>query len=246
MGEHCRKSGSMGVALALVLAPALALGLSGCQKLFTTSLAKGLARSGSSLPANLTTEEAASLVDQVRESGDVDLAGELVSTLVDEIAGTSDPAKKQELEAAAAAAAVVACDATASLSSLVDSYSSGTAPSAQALVDLAQSIKDKATEDIVTACTYLDPTTGVSDPSAVGVSLSSTDYAIAAVVIMASVTPAGADPATFDYESLTGADAAKVAAAQNIITEACKIAEPGSPGYELLQSISEKFQLTTP
>jgi hypothetical protein len=243
MGKRSRASGFIGLLSACALAGTLALGLAGCQKLFTTSLGKSLARSGSSLPSNLSVSDAADLIDQIRETGDVDLAGELVSTLVDEIADTTNPQKKQELEAAAAAAAVVACDVTSDLTSLVDNYTNGTTPSSQTLVDLAKTIKGKASADIVTACAYLDPTTGVSDPSATQVSLSSTDYTIAAVIIMASVLPDGQDPSTFDYGSLTGADAAKVESAKKVIGVASSLAEPGSSGYELLQSISEKFQL---
>jgi hypothetical protein len=243
MRIRSRVSGLIGLASACVLAGALALGLAGCQKLFTSSLAEGLARGGPSLPSDLTVDEAVDLVDQVRESGDVELAGELVSTLVDEIAETTNATKKQELEAAAAAAAIVACDATDDLVTLIDGYSEGSTPGSQALIDLAASIKGKASADIVTACSYLDPAKGVSDPSAVEVSISATEYAIAAVIIMASVTPAGEDPSTFDYGTLTGAAASKVTAAANIIEQAKALETPGSEGYSLLQSISEKFQL---
>jgi hypothetical protein len=241
-----RRSGLPGAGALLsacALAGALALGLSGCQKLFTTSLAEGLARDGATIPSDLSAEEAADLVDQIRETGDVQLASDLVEALVEEIADTTNPSKKEELQAAAAAAAVIACDATADLTSLINGYADGSTPSSQALVDLAASIKAKSSADIVTACAYLDPSIGVSDPSAVSVELSATDYAVAAVVLMASVLPPGEDPSTFDYGSLTGADAAKVDAASNIIDEAMAMVEPGSEGYSLLQSISEKFQL---
>jgi hypothetical protein len=235
--------GTLRLLSACALAAALALGLSGCQKLFTTSLAENLARDGNNIPTDLTAEEAGDLVDQVRETGDVTLAGDLVEALVEEIADTTNPEKKEELQAAAAAAAVIACDATADLTSLIDSYADGTTPSPQALIDLAASIKEKSSSDIVTACAYLDPAIGVGDPSSVQVELSATDYAVAAVVLMASVLPAGEDPSTFDYGSLTGADAAKVDSASNIIDEAKAMVEPGSESYLLLQSISEKFQL---
>ena len=238
-----RASGSIGRLAALALAAALALGLAGCQKLFTSSLAEGLARDGVSLPSELTVDQAADLVDQVRSSGDADLAGELVSTLVDQVNETTDPEEKQELEAAAAAAAVVACDVTDDLTSLFNSYSDGSTPGADELAALAQAIKGKASADILAACGYLDPTTGVSDPSKVEVELSATDYAVAAVILMASVLPDGEDPSAFDFGSLTGEEAARVDSAENIIEEAITLVEPGSESYDLLQSISEKFQL---
>jgi hypothetical protein len=242
MGSRNRGTRFGGLLHACVLAGALCSGLAGCQKLFTTSLAKSMAGS-ESLPSNLSVDEASDLVQQVRESGDAKLAGELAGTLVDEIAGTTNAGKKQELEAAAAAAAVVASDATAPLTTLINAYADGSTPSSQALVALVGTIKADASSDIVTACSYLDPTKGVSDPSATQVTLSATDYLVAAVVIMASVTPGGADPSTFNYGSLSGADAAKVATAENIISEAVSLVKPGSDGYSLLQSISEKFQL---
>jgi hypothetical protein len=238
-----RASGSIGRLAALALAAALALGLAGCQKLFTTSLAKGLTRDGVSLPSELTVDQAADLVDEVRASGDVELAEELVSNLVDQVKDTKDPEEKQELEAAAAAAAVVACDVTDDLTSLFDSYSDDSTPGADELKKLAQAIKDKASDDILAACGYLDPTTGVSDPSKVDVELSATDYAVAAVILMASVLPDGADPSSFDYDSLTGEKADRVDAAANIIKEAITLVDPDSASYDLLKSISEKFQL---
>jgi hypothetical protein len=233
----------------LIFACALSVGLSGCQKLFTTSLGESLARDGVSLPSNLDPDQAADLVEQARDNGDVELATELVGTLVDEIAHTTNPQKKQELEAAAAAAAVVASDATGPLTALINSYANGSTPSDQTLIDLALSIKNKASEDIVTACSYLDPNTGVSDSSAVKVKLSGTDYAIAAVIIMASLLPDGANPQEFDYDTAyppMSAGAAKMETASSIIREAVAITDPDSPSYDLLQSISEKFHLMTP
>jgi hypothetical protein len=238
-----RASGSIGRLAALALAAALALGLAGCQKLFTTSLAEGLARDGVSLPSELSVDQAADLVEEARASGDAELAGEIVSTLVDQVSGMKDSKEKQELQAAAAAAAVVACDVTDDLASLLDSYSDGSTPGADELMKLAGAIKDKASGDILAACGYLDPTTGVSDPSKVDVELSATDYAVAAVILMASVLPDGEDPSAFDYDSLSGEEAARVDSAANIIKEAVALVDPDSESYDLLQSISEKFKL---
>ena len=242
MRVRSRASVPIDLILACALAGAMAFGLAGCQKLFTSSLAESMARGSESLPSDLSVDEAVNLVDKVRTSGDVKLAGELVGTLVAEIPTTTDAGKKQELEAAAAAAAIVASDVTSSITTLVNSYADGTIPSDQTLVDLAKSIKDKSSSDIVTACSYLDPTTGVGDPSAVQVSISATEYAIAAVIIMASVLPDGANPSTYNYGS-DPANAAKVASAERIVSEAIKLTTPGSSGYDLLKSISEKFQL---
>ena len=241
MRVRSRASVPIDLILACALAGALAFGLAGCQKLFTSSLAESMARGSESLPSDLSVDEAVNLVDKVRTSGDVKLAGELVGTLVAEIPTTTDAGKKQELEAAAAAA-IVASDVTSSITTLVNSYADGTIPSDQTLVDLAKSIKDKSSSDIVTACSYLDPTTGVGDPSAVQVSISATEYAIAAVIIMASVLPDGANPSTYNYGS-DPANAAKVASAERIVSEAIKLTTPGFSGYDLLKSISEKFQL---
>ena len=238
MRVRSRASVPIDLILACALAGAMAFGLAGCQKLFTSSLAESMARGSESLPSDLSVDEAVNLVDKVRTSGDVKLAGELVGTLVAEIPTTTDAGKKQELEAAA----IVASDVTSSITTLVNSYTDGTTPSDQTLVDLAKSIKDKSSSDIVTACSYLDPTTGVSDPSAVQVSISATEYAIAAVIIMASVLPDGANPSTYNYGS-DPANAAKVASAERIVSEAIKLTTPGSSGYDLLKSISEKFQL---
>jgi hypothetical protein len=237
-----KASGLIGFFSACVLAGALTFGLAGCQKIFSTSLAESLARGSTSLPSDLSVDDAVDLVGKVRTNGDVKLAGELVGTLVDEIAGTTNASKKQELEAAAAAAAIVASDVTSPITTLINSYSDNSIPSEQSLIELAQKIKNNSSSDIVTACSYLDPSTGISDPSAQEVSLSATEYAIAAVIIMASILPDGANPSTYNYTS-DSANAAKVTTAKNIITEAIALTGTDSTGYNLLKSISEKFKL---
>jgi hypothetical protein len=103
----------------------LSLGFIGCQQLFTTSLAKSLARGSISLPSNLSAGDAATLAAQAKANNDTTLAKALVSTLVAEIATTTDPGTKQSLEAAAASAAITASGLSTQLTGLLSSLTGG-------------------------------------------------------------------------------------------------------------------------
>jgi hypothetical protein len=174
---------------------------------FTSSLASSLARASLPIPTNLSPSDAAALAAQAKASGDTKLAAALVSSLVAEIGTTTDPTVKASLEAAAASAAVTASGLSSTLSSVI-----GSALSNDQTLDtkaLLAAIKAGTSPDVLTALSYLDPSTG---GLATG---GATDYLVAAAVVAASAMPAGADPATFT--STTPAEQAAIDSAKSIL-----------------------------
>jgi hypothetical protein len=234
----------------LFIALAAAFLATGCQQFFTTSLASGLARSSLPIPANLSTSQASDLASQAKDNQDTKLASALVSSLVTQIAATSDPGTKEELQASAATAAIIASGTSTALTGLITTYgSTGTFPSdAATLTSLLTDIQTGSSgTGVVAALSYLDPAApggGVSAAQASASGLGATDLAIAAVVIAASVIPPGQDPATFDSSTLSPADKATFTTAQNIATQAQTLVVPGSASADLLNSFVDKFKLT--
>jgi hypothetical protein len=228
-----------GLALAAVLAAAA---LSGCQQLFTTSLAAPLARDTVTLPKTLTTAEAADLAAQAKAEDDPKLAAAVVDRLVDQV---TDPSTQIELAAAAASAAVTASGASAAvLGAVTEAMKSGDMDSldtAQLLAD----IQEGATADVVAALGFLNPDGGIDDLGSVtGTDLGATDCLIAAIVIAASVLPAGADPANLtaqQQDDFENSDEFGIAA--NILNEAKKMVEAGSQAEELLNQFSSMFSM---
>lgn len=222
------------------LAVGLALGLVGCQQLFTTSLGSSLARTKLTIPTTLTPAQAADLAAQAKDNPA--LATALVSSLVVQIAATTDPATKTALQGSAASAAIVASGTSAALTGLITDFASGTTPTdPTAITSLLATIKAGGTPDVITALSYLNPATGIADPAASG--LGATEYAIAAIVIAASVIPPGATLGTFDPGTLSPADHGTFLLAQNILAQAVTLIEPGSASAGLLNSLSGMFKL---
>jgi hypothetical protein len=228
-------------ASALLAAALLAIGLAGCQQLFTTSLAASLARDSISLPSDLSPSQAADLAKQAKDNDDTKLATALVSTLVAEIPSTTNPKDKKDLEASAAEAAIVASGTSGALTDLISAYANGTTPTTQSLIDLVATIKAGATPDVVTALSYLD--TGLTAADAKAAGLQATDLAIAAVIIASTVIPPAADPTTFDYSSLPLADQATYNTALNILTDAKALVDPGSESEKLLNDLLANFNM---
>jgi hypothetical protein len=216
------------VVLAFAVAIACA-GLVGCQDLFTTSLASGLARDSLPIPTTLTTDQAADLAAQAKANDDAKLAGALVTSLVDQIETTTDPEEKAKLEATAAGAAVTASGASSTVTEAVSSLSSGAEMTADDAEALIAKIKEGATEDVVTALSYLDPETGIDSATS---GLSATEYLVAAVVIATSVTV----PA--DGSSLSAADTAKLESASRILAEAVKLSGDDPDTAALIASLT--------
>ena len=173
---------------------------------------------------------------QAKASGDTKLANALVTSLVAQIATTTDPDTKAALEAAAASAAVTASGLSSTLSALItSSLTSGTAADASSI--LAE-IKTATTPDILTALSYLNPATG-----GLGTSTSATDYVIAAAVVAASVIPAGTDPATFTTTPGTS-DAAVIANAESILAAGAPLVATDPSSKDLYDQIASAFGLT--
>jgi len=221
------------------LAALLVLGtaLSGCQQLFTTSLAKPLARDKIALPDTLTANQAADLAQQAKDNNDPTLAAAVVDTLVDQV---TDPSVQTELAAAAASAAITASGTSAAvLGAFSEAMEGGTIDAAALLAE----IQAGATADVLAALSFLDPSSGIPDPSALeGTELEATDYLIAAVIIAASVLPPGTDPETVPDWSVYQSTPQYISAA-NILGEAISLVEPGSTAYDLLDQLSSMFEI---
>jgi hypothetical protein len=221
-------------AFAAVLA---AVALSGCQQLFTNSLAAPLARNTVTLPKTLTATEAADLAAQAKAEDDPKLAAAVVATLVDQI---TDPATQTELAAAAASAAVTASGAgAAAMDALGEALDSGNLDDLDAKALLAD-IQAGATPDVIEALNYL---ADIGDPTAItGTDLSATDYLIAAVVIAANAMDPGDDPTDPVVQHDFGlTPEAGVAGA--ILLQARALVEPGSQVEDLLNQFSSMFGL---
>ena len=223
----------------------LASGLSGCQQLFTTTLAASLARSSLPIPSNLTPAQAEALAKKAKDNPK--LAETLVTSLVSQIASTTDPATKAALEATAASTAVVASGASAAITSLVSTYANGTTPDAGTLYALLATIQDGTSGADVTALKYLDPT-NLTSAEVTAAGLGPTDLAVAAVVLAASAIPAGtnlSDSSSIDTTALTTAITAT--GAPSIMEEAVAMLPSDSQSSGLLNTISQYFiPATTP
>jgi|GEM_PF-2485182 hypothetical protein len=227
-----------------VSAAVLAAALSGCQQLFTTSLATALARSSIPVPTNLTPSQAAALAAQAAANQDTTLAAALVSSLETEIAATTDPATKQALQASAAGSAVVASGVGAAVTSLLSSLSSNSGSlgtiSQATVTNLMASVTAGATPGVVAALSYLDPSSGI--PGTPPSSLTATDYAIAAIVVASSALPP--DPTTMTPAQVTTFQATPAAqSAQRILNQGATLVAPGSASASLLNNMESQFQL---
>jgi hypothetical protein len=213
----------------LLAATLLANALSGCQQLFTTSLAKSLARGSISLPSDLSPSQASDLAKQAKENGDTKLANALVSALVGEIATTTDPGTQVELEAAAASAAITASGLGSSLADFISTLSGGSASTidTQSLIDLVAKVQSSSSVGVLTALDYLTQPSMSTTASG----LSATDYVIAAAVVAASYIPPGTDPTSATYNP---AEQTKIT---GLVNDARSLVTPGSPEDTLISGI---------
>ena len=221
-----------------MLAAVLVIGLGGCQQLFTTSLGKSLARS-TSVPSNLTPDQAAALVAQATANQDPALATALVSSLLTQISTTTDPTTKAALESSAASAAIVASGIGSALTDLLASGTVSTDPAT--LTNLLATVQAGATPSVVTALSLLSDPAVVASPASSG--LGTTDLVIAAVVVAASVIPPGTDPQTFDPTTLSSpTDQAAFTTAQSILTTAMTL-PADSTTQSLINQVAGSFSL---
>jgi hypothetical protein len=219
----------------LLAAAVLAVGLAGCQNFFTSSLASALARASLPIPTNLSPSDAAALAAQAKANGDTKLAAALVSSLVDQIGTTTDPAVKAALEAAAASAAVTASGLGSTLGSVL---SNGLASDTSALLAAVQA---GTSPDVLTALAYLDPSTG---GLATGSStLGATDYLVAAAVVAASAMPAGTNPSTFT--PTTPAEQASIDSATSILAAGATTIAADPSSTTLYDQLAGAFNIPT-
>ena len=224
-------------ASALIACLALAasvFGLGGCQQLFTTSLAKGLARATLPIPTNLTADQANALAAEAKANGDTKLAAALVTSLVTEIAATTDPTTKAALESTAAGAAVTASGLGSTLATLVaNAENGGTLDTASILAE----VQAGTTPAVLTALEYMNPSTGGLAASG----LSATDYVIAAAAVAASVIPAGCpDPAAYVTSNPTNP---AIVSATAILTAGASLAATDPNSKSLYDQIAGAFGL---
>jgi pyruvate/2-oxoglutarate dehydrogenase complex dihydrolipoamide acyltransferase (E2) component len=216
--------------LASVLSAFLAvLALVGCQQLFTTSLAKPLARDSIPLPSDLSASDASDLAAQAKAEDDKKLANALVGNLVAQIGAPPDPAALAALGPAAASAAITASGMSSSLSGILGTVSGGSSAglTAQTRIDLVTTIQANSSAGVLAALDYL--TQPSMTTAATG--LSATDYVIAAAVVAASFVPPGADPSTATY---TAPEQAKITL---LVNKAKSLVTPGSPEDTLISGI---------
>jgi hypothetical protein len=210
----------------------------GCQQFFTYSLAKPLARTNVTVPTNLTGQQAADIAAEVKSNQDAALAGRLVTSLNTQIAATTDPTKKAELQTAAASAAVVASGASSTVLEALDIFlntPAGSTPviDTATISSMVEAIQAGGSADVLAAIAYLDPGSGL-DPATVDTSMvSATDYVLGAIVLAAKALPPGVtDPTTMDAGQLSAYQAdTRVVLAMDIIDGAAAIvtAQGGDP-----------------
>jgi hypothetical protein len=217
-------------ALAFFLAAlTLATGLAGCQQLFTTSLAKSLARNSISLPSDLSAGDAADLAKQAKENNDTKLANALVDNLVAQIGAPPDAAALAALGPSAASAAITASGMGSALTGMFSTLSGGNASgiSSQSMIDLVTKVQASSSANVLTVLDYLS----TMSPAATG--LSATDYVIAAAIVAASCVPPGQDPSTYTGYS-TDPHYSEI---QNLANDAKSLVTPGSAEDNLISGI---------
>jgi hypothetical protein len=224
------------------------LSICSCQKLFTYSLASYLARPSVSVTGTLSTSQASDLAAQAKENNDSALAAAVVSSLVAQISSsTIDAATKTSLEASAASAAITASGASSSLTEVIGSVSSGDVSglTGDTIQTLLTSIQSGASQDgVIEALSYLDTSASGLESSSTG--LSATEYAIAAIVVAASVLPSNADElASFNVDTLSVEDKATLATASAIASVASTMlaADGSTQSQEYLDQLIAQFKL---
>lgn len=173
---------------------AIPLLLTGCQQLFTTSLASGLARDSYTIPANISNEDAAALL------ADPELTPAALTSLLGVL---NDQAEAGDSGAAALAAeaAVGASGVSGTLTQSLTSYiSTGAAPDVSSLLSILES---GANAEVVEGLSRLG-NKDVLDAA----DLSSTELVVAATLLAASALD---DCGITDPTALAAGDPALVA-----------------------------------
>lgn len=216
-----------------------AAALAGCQQVFTTSIGTIVARESVVLPATLSAAEAAELAARAKSNEDTELASALVSTLTAQV-GSTVTAANASLAASAASSAVVASGAGSVVMTALDSFlGEGVAPTGQAVIDIVTAIQDGVTPGILDALMYLDPATGIADPSSVSGTVNATDYAMAAIVLAVNALPAGfEDPSTLSGADLTNYRADPDVVVALALIDAAEALTTDASGLELLGLLS--------
>jgi hypothetical protein len=186
---------------------AIPLLLTGCQQLFTTSLAKSLARDSYTIPTNISNEDAAALLADP-ELSPAALAS-LLAVLNDQAASGDSGAAALAAEAAVGASGVSGTVTAA----ITEALKTGTADTSA----LVSALVSGASSEVVTGLS------GLSDPSVLAAAdLSPTELVVAAALLAASALPEGVtDPTTLSGTELSNYQSnADVALAASLITTA--------------------------
>lgn len=186
---------------------ALPLLLTGCQQLFSTSLASGLARDSYAIPANISNEDAAALLSDP-ELSPAALAS-LLAVLNDQAAAGDSGAAALAAEAAVGASGVSGTVTEAITAAL----NTGTVDTAS----LVSALESGASAEVISGLSRL------SDPSVLAAAdLSPTELVVAAALLAASALPDGVtDPTTLTGAALTDyQNNAEVKLAASLITTA--------------------------
>lgn len=189
--------------------------LAGCQQLFTTSLAKSLARDSYTISANISNADAAALL------ADPELSPAALTSLLG-VLNDQAAAGDSGAAALAAEAAVGASGVSGTVTSAITAaLNSGTVDTAS----LVSALVSGASSEVVTGLS------GLSDPSVLAAAaLSPTELVVAAALLAASALPPGVtDPTTLSGAELTAYqnDANVVLAASLITTAGTNLSDSG-------------------
>ena len=184
----------------------LALAATGCQQLFTTSLAAWAERDSISIPKDISNADAAEIL---ATTDDPTVLSSLLAVLNDQAAAGDLGSAALAAETAVGASGV----ADGIMPVLADYIASGTTPDVAALVTTLQA---GATTEVLAGLDFLGNPAVLADAP-----LTPTELLVAASILAASALPAGVDPGTLAGASLTAyqADPA-VQLAVDLITKA--------------------------
>jgi hypothetical protein len=216
---------------------ALALSLSGCQKLFTTSLASSLARPSAPIAADISAADAATLINSPSTSQE-ELASLLAALNTQAEASDASTETKALAAEAAIGASGVSETVTSTLSSVVSDPSSVGASTANSLI---ASLQGGATPQVVTALERLGDKETLDTAKE---SMSATELTVAAMILVADAVPAGTtDISTLSTEQTATLTASpQVAVAQALLAAAAeKIAATGGTDTLGISSLLSQF-----
>jgi len=164
----------------------LALAATGCQQLFTTSLAAWAERDSISIPKDISNADAAEIL---ATTDDPTVLSSLLAVLNDQAAAGDLGSAALAAETAVGASGV----ADGIMPVLADYIASGTTPDVAALVTTLQA---GATTEVLAGLDFLGNPAVLADAP-----LTPTELLVAASILAASALPAGVDPTTLDGSS---------------------------------------------